>query len=495
MTPRKAPAPASRSTSVAQQLAGTPAGGLARLAAGLEWLDAGRPAGCARRADPPRRRQDAAPRPRPARGLPSARGARSAGRSSALRLSPPPTSRAAESPAPPCPKAAELLDRTEPEGQGARGPRARAAECPRRGSRGAAGARHAAARPRRSRGGRRRPRPPRPRVSPAPEAKQARARLAALAARLPPRTARRARTPAARARHGAARRGAHHGGARVPARRAAREPRPRGRRPRARAARARAPVARKAHRRPRPAAQGRGRVAARGRGRLPPRRRHGPPNPRASSLRGGRRPLPGDALGRGGAAVGLANHYQKDARDDEALPYYRRLLADYPEGRYVERAAWRVGWGDYRAGRFEEAAQTFEKAARRRPAGNVTPGLLYWAGRARQELATGRPRARALPETVRRYKHAYHGVRAREALPAWRERRVPPACARGRGDPRRSRSCPSRARRRARQLLLIDRLDEAPSELRLLPATPARAGDAGVDRLAARAACGPRSPR
>ena len=116
------------------------------------------------------------------------------------------------------------------------------------------------------------------------------------------------------------------------------------------------------------------------------------------------------------ALLSLANHYQKDALDDGAAPWWRRLLAEYPDGRYAERAAWRAGWVDYRAGRFEEAAQTFETTARRRPPGTATAGLLYWSGRS--QLALGQDeRARALfRETVERYKNAYHGVRAQDAL-------------------------------------------------------------------------------
>jgi TolA-binding protein len=116
------------------------------------------------------------------------------------------------------------------------------------------------------------------------------------------------------------------------------------------------------------------------------------------------------------ALLSLASFYQKDALDDAALPWWRRLVAEYPEGRYVERAAWRAGWGDYRARRFEEAAQVFETTARLRPPSGSTAGFLYWAARAR--LALGQTdRARALlAETVQRYKHAYHGVRASEEL-------------------------------------------------------------------------------
>lgn len=171
------------------------------------------------------------------------------------------------------------------------------------------------------------------------------------------------------------------------------------------------------------------------------------------------------------ALLALANHYQKDARDEEALPYYRRLLEGYPEGRHVERTTWRVGWGDYRAGRYEQAAAAMEKTARLRPHANVTPALLYWSGRARKELGQV-DRARALlDETYRRYKHAYHGIRAREALAQLPPGPyAPPPLLEAASAEREE--LPAAARERVRQLLLLERFAEAEDELRALTPSP-----------------------
>ncbi len=168
--------------------------------------------------------------------------------------------------------------------------------------------------------------------------------------------------------------------------------------------------------------------------------------------------------------LALANHYQKDARDDDALPWWRRLLAEYPEGRYVERAAWRVAWADYRAGRFEAAAQTLETTARLRAASSATPACLYWAARARLALGQN-DRARALlQETVRRYKYAYHGLRAREWL-ARLGGGTEPGSALSADGPSDEQPLPEPRGTRVRLLLLLDRLDEATEELRLCPET------------------------
>lgn len=170
------------------------------------------------------------------------------------------------------------------------------------------------------------------------------------------------------------------------------------------------------------------------------------------------------------ALLALANEYQKDARDDEALPYWRRLLAEYPDGRWVERACWRVAWADYRAGRFEAAAQVLERTVRLRPPSGSTPGFLYWAARSRAALGETERARQLLEETVQRYKHTYHGLRARDALP-----RLPPATATPppvlvpSASAETPPAVPEPQATRIRQLLLIDRLEEAAAELQALP--------------------------
>jgi soluble lytic murein transglycosylase len=187
------------------------------------------------------------------------------------------------------------------------------------------------------------------------------------------------------------------------------------------------------------------------------------------ALSAGRRPLPGNAVGRGSAAVAREPLPEGRARRPRGS-WWRRLLAEYPDGRYAERAAWRAGWDDYRAGRFEQAAQTFEGTARRRTPGSATAGLLYWSGRSRLALGQN-DRARELfRETVQRYKNAYHGVRAQDAIARLGGVAALPVVTAEAPVP--DLALPEPRASRARQLLLIERLDEAATELRLLPETP-----------------------
>jgi soluble lytic murein transglycosylase len=170
------------------------------------------------------------------------------------------------------------------------------------------------------------------------------------------------------------------------------------------------------------------------------------------------------------ALLSLANYYQKDALDESAAPWWRRLLSEYPDGRYVERAAWRAGWADYRASRFERAALTFEAAATRRPEGSATPGLLYWSGRARLALGQSDLARDRFAEAVRRYKHSYHGVRAQDALGRLGGAPPAPPSLVSEGAPYEP-ALPEPGASRARQLLLVERLDAAATELSRLPQT------------------------
>ena len=116
------------------------------------------------------------------------------------------------------------------------------------------------------------------------------------------------------------------------------------------------------------------------------------------------------------ALLNLASYHNKQTRPERAASYYRRLLEDFPDGRYSERAAWWSAWWDYRSGRWREAAEAFETAARLRPTAGSSAGFLYWAARARQRLGETERAHGLLLETVRGFKHSYHGLRAADAL-------------------------------------------------------------------------------
>jgi soluble lytic murein transglycosylase len=171
------------------------------------------------------------------------------------------------------------------------------------------------------------------------------------------------------------------------------------------------------------------------------------------------------------ALLALANEFQKDYRNAEAVPYFRRLLDGYPEGRYADRATWRVAWADYRAGRYEDAARVLERAARLRSS-SATAGFLYWAGRARREQGQSERARQLLEETVRRFKFTYYGLRAAEVLAQLPRAATAPAPVLRASPSAPQAGIPEAQLRRVRQLLLVDRLDEARDELDALPPHP-----------------------
>ncbi len=166
------------------------------------------------------------------------------------------------------------------------------------------------------------------------------------------------------------------------------------------------------------------------------------------------------------ALLSLSHHYQKDGRDQEALPYFKRMYEQFPTGRLIDRATWRVGFDEFSHGRFEPAAVIFEKAARERPKTSYTGAFLYWAARARRELGQ-EEQARALfLETADRYKHAYHGLVARQALgmlPGGGSSTHPAQEPTG--------ELPEPFKTRVRSLLLVEQMEAALDELRGAPAT------------------------
>ncbi|HET8646423.1 MAG TPA: tetratricopeptide repeat protein, partial [Vicinamibacteria bacterium] len=116
------------------------------------------------------------------------------------------------------------------------------------------------------------------------------------------------------------------------------------------------------------------------------------------------------------ALLSLANFYMKDARLAQAAPYFQRMLRDFPDGRYLERASWWAGWWEYLSGRMDPAADILESVAEKRKDSISSAGALYWAGRARQRLGEQEKSEKLFREAVRRFKHTYHGLRAGEAL-------------------------------------------------------------------------------
>jgi soluble lytic murein transglycosylase len=112
----------------------------------------------------------------------------------------------------------------------------------------------------------------------------------------------------------------------------------------------------------------------------------------------------------------LARSHVAEDESVVALKYYERLARDFPQGKYVVDARWRVLWMEYKMGRYPQAAAGFVQTAREHPEAGELSRFLYWGGRSYQAL--GRP-DRAIPlyrQVLLGYANTYYGRRAAEHL-------------------------------------------------------------------------------
>lgn len=117
----------------------------------------------------------------------------------------------------------------------------------------------------------------------------------------------------------------------------------------------------------------------------------------------------------------LATHYITVDDDDAADGVFRDLLQRFPQSRYSERAAWKVGWRAYRTGNYQDAAETFERAAGTFSRSDYRPMWLYWSGRARDRMNDQSAATARFQLTVADYENSYYGRLASKQLTARNE--------------------------------------------------------------------------
>ncbi|MGE5815027.1 MAG: transglycosylase SLT domain-containing protein [Acidobacteriota bacterium] len=93
----------------------------------------------------------------------------------------------------------------------------------------------------------------------------------------------------------------------------------------------------------------------------------------------------------------LGTHYILANDDEAAAGAFRELLQRFPNGSRAERAAWKLGWWEYKNGRYAETVRIFESAAATFPRSDYRPSWVYWAAR-------GRERAGDQSNAVARYR-------------------------------------------------------------------------------------------
>jgi len=120
----------------------------------------------------------------------------------------------------------------------------------------------------------------------------------------------------------------------------------------------------------------------------------------------------------------LASHYVIVDDDAEADRVFRELYRRFPEGRYADRAAWKIGWWAYKNGQFAEAAQVFEAASAAFPRADYRPSWLYWSARARDQMGEPQVANTRYQIVASDYLNSYYGRLASNILAS---RHEPPA--------------------------------------------------------------------
>jgi peptidoglycan lytic transglycosylase len=123
----------------------------------------------------------------------------------------------------------------------------------------------------------------------------------------------------------------------------------------------------------------------------------------------------------------LASYYIIDDQDERAAEVFRDLYARYPNGRHAERAAWRIGWWDYRQGEYGGASRIFADAAARFPHSDYRPSYLYWAARAQERVGDRVSAEATYRGVVADYQNSYYGRLASRQLATQQGRRGPTA--------------------------------------------------------------------
>ncbi len=91
-------------------------------------------------------------------------------------------------------------------------------------------------------------------------------------------------------------------------------------------------------------------------------------------------------------------------RDDEAITWYRKVIATYPSTVYAQEAAYLAGWLELNRGRYAEAIPGLEDSLRRYPRSKWAPDALWFLGLAHYLLGHWKEAEAAFEELGRRDK-------------------------------------------------------------------------------------------
>jgi len=117
------------------------------------------------------------------------------------------------------------------------------------------------------------------------------------------------------------------------------------------------------------------------------------------------------------ALFATGNYFWVQLDRKRAATYYERVVAQFPAGRYVMQAHWRMAWVGYLEQRAE-AATLFEEHLRRFPNMLYTENALYWLGRTAEHNGKPDVARTYYLKSVERYPQTYFGAQSAARLRA-----------------------------------------------------------------------------
>ena len=112
----------------------------------------------------------------------------------------------------------------------------------------------------------------------------------------------------------------------------------------------------------------------------------------------------------------LGKIHEANQEFSQARQQYGFLEKHHGKNEYGQKAAWRLGWLDYREKRYATAVKRFKQNASRRPNGALVDTNLFWMAKALEKAGQAEKAEKIYRQLYTRFPYTYYGIRAKRKL-------------------------------------------------------------------------------
>ncbi len=116
------------------------------------------------------------------------------------------------------------------------------------------------------------------------------------------------------------------------------------------------------------------------------------------------------------ARYALGRIYEAEKSISKAREYYLSVGKINPENPLAAKGAWRAGWVEYKAGKFEKAVKSFNFCMKRYSKSDFFIGALYWKGRCKERIKHAEEAKTIFRGLAQNYSWTFYGVMARKRM-------------------------------------------------------------------------------